>query len=460
MCWSPHATLGFVIGECLASAVLCTRGEAMSRFVVFIQPLILQEAVQLWLWFVIEAEEASCYASATCATATCSERNSLLSCAEMVIIMLLPSYWCMRASRALDRSIAAVDAVTSEASVPSECEEDALCPGTEDHAQARDQLWRPSFDARALAEKQQLEGCWLLAAGFGTVGIASTSVAYALGWWAPFCTTRGGRGGHQLWPWLQPAPPHFVVAIAGEVGRFLHSSMLAAGLGQLVAWLELPSAEVVVRAAMDVGLAAAYLILVALPLHLYRGESSIGAKDVTVAGWLPQHVLMLLGPPLLVPLFWLYRFETGSIWCWQASVMMALALLEPWVLTLSASARELALGPRALVPILRESTKLLPPPPPEGSFEPSAAWTGPRAGFVFRRGPGGQGYYRDTGEYQLVAWDAEDAMRPPFGGWLIAWRQARRVRATRGLTWADDQHLAVRMRFLAKGGGSLSSLQL
>ena len=437
MCWSPNVTLAFVIGECFVALVLCTRDEASRRFVVFVEPLILQEVLQWLLWREIESDEASAQLSSI---PTCSPRNSWLSLTEMVVVLLLPTFWCWRARQSVGRHLTAVEQAMSgdRAQLAVDGEEEEEAAGRIDH-------WLPRFEARGAHEQRHLDGCVAIAGAFGMGGIAYATSFYSVGWWEPFCTTRGTRGGHQLWPWLQPALPTFASRLASESTRWL-DTLCGGWVGRAAAWVGAPSAVELLQLHVSAGLALCYMMLLGVSLHLYRAETALGA-DATdkLVGWLPQHALMVLGPAFVVPLYLAYGFEAGSVWCWQASVTLALALLEPFVIRHSPLAVQMATGPKHLLPILHASTRLAPRPRDDDGFEAALTWQGARPDKVFKAGRRGVGYYTDAAPEPLDAWNVEVTARPLLGGWPLAWRKARHVRES---VPDADEHLALRMRYL------------
>ena len=136
-------------------------------------------------------------------------------------------------------------------------------------------------------------GAFLAAAAFST-----SSLAVRLGWWFPFCTTRGTRIGQQLWPWLTPS----LAALPGG-SLPLAGASVAAWLGRIASfgWSDALGARAGVTAAgaaellLHLCLAAAFLALLGTALELWRGvvprldapHSSGLLPQVTICPYLP-----------------------------------------------------------------------------------------------------------------------------------------------------------------------------
>ena len=199
MCWSPGVTLFFVVAEGVAALVLASRGLPQRRLVRFMLPLIVQEVLQLALWAEIGAE-AEGVDSAGCS----SRRNVALTFTEMVVVVLIPTWWCLCAQGAIDASVEHVTAATTGDQCSLQQAEDGR--GADEVAP-----WLRAFAARAATERRWLRSTLLVSVSFAVTSLTVTAIAVSGGAWAPFCTERGVRGGHQLWcvptRLESPAPP-------------------------------------------------------------------------------------------------------------------------------------------------------------------------------------------------------------------------------------------------------------
>ena len=463
MCWSRPVTLAFLIAECLAVAVLLMRGAAQRRAVVFLLPLVVQEAIQYHLWVLLEEDEK------TMSSTTCSRRNSIVSLVEMHVIVGLPIWWCWRATSAVDAWTSAVATVSGF--VPEQSERQGILRHAEDGSHCDDLSWRQHFEQRALRERRALARAQMRSVFFACTFCTLTTASVCLGWWPRFCTTRGLRGGHQLWPWLQPTPPAPVFWFSATAARGLH----AVSFGAFVDGTSGFTADDVARGGFAAALGLVYMLLLSNPLHMYRAECAVGEPHAV--GWLAVHALVMLGPFFLVPLTFLLHYEIGSVWCWQASAMLILLLIEPQVVRLLSQpacgascmlpASTLGMGPAAVVHVLRNTEE----EPLPGSFLPARQFSGSRPGFVFGSRYHGVGYYRDEGPFREASPAEEElAVRREQtmgdGEWaqafqaaehLVSRRQqkgdasagleAQRLDTQRG-HWQAVAHMMVRMRYL------------
>ena len=432
MCWSPGVTLFFVVAEGLAAIVLAARGRPQRRFVRFMLPLILQEVLQLALWAEIESD-------AECS----SPRNVMLTIIEMIVVMLIPTWWAVCAEGSVNVGVAAVEAAITGG------DESSLRHA--DDGAVDEEPWLQAFTARAARERERLRCIMLESGAFAAASVGATVIAVHTGAWVPFCTSRGSRGGHQLWPWVHPPLPlsEYVHALTASAARLV--DMLTAGLAfRLASALRVPTADVVAQFAFDMVLWYVYLRGLSGALQIYRAEPSLDAAHTV--GWLPQHALVTLGPFFLVPVFLFVGYEVGSFWCFQASAMLLLALLEPAMVRKMHTAlrrtpeqarrfkpaavntqmrfahmvRGIAMGPRPLVALLRGTS-----PAGGGGVEEAAPDGG--CAVAFARGPSTRCLWDDELDYA-------EACRKNGGGYCDAVTAAKRIeehRMREGVEAAD-----------------------
>ena len=440
--------------ECCASALLCCRGEASRRYVLFIAPLLVQEALRTWLWFEMNARG-------------CSWGNLVLTIAQFATVLLVPIYWCWRAHHATNAAVAAANTLTTSGDA-------SLFMSSEEGTLGQVEPWRRAFDVRAAKERQQLRTCRISACLFAVCAVIVAFLSRSSFYYSTydtmyyhtkseFCTSRGMRPWVQSWPWLHPPFPNFVSKMAKRGFQQLDVVSFKRA-GRLVAWAGLTYDAIIISyllPALCVLASLAFLILLLTPLQLYRGEFGSENMEVTV-GWLPQIVVSIGGPFVAFTLALSLGCEAGSAFLWLVSLAMPLlALAEPAVLSLArkgsrvharlpsvaGTVRHLSMGPRALVPLLRSSfARLEATRAEEGAFEPAAAWSGPRPGLAFKSGGQGLGYYEDNGKYEPCPVETEVALRPKFGDWLQSHFSANDVR---GLGLFDvDEHIWLRMRYV------------
>ncbi len=301
MCWSRDVTLFFVILELSCMALLGCRGERW--MLVFMTPLVLQEAVQYAIWLSVEAGE-----SAGLAPRSCTPANTYWSLIEQFVVIcvtpLLWRVWSQRSIRTWSDAMRLALARERETARTQPAEESAakVADGSSIEEEGASLLSVHVDESDIDAMATRLHGAlmpWALLVAFCGACIGVTNWLVAAGQWTPFCTLRGPRGGHQLWPFIQPPLP---AAIDHIILRWLVHGALAFG----------------------------YLLTLSTPLAAYRGEAS--AEDTVRRGWLPVQLLGALGPLFIVPLWLLYGMEFGSVWCWLASTTIVGAVVEPWLI--------------------------------------------------------------------------------------------------------------------------------
>lgn len=336
MCWSPNVTLGFVIFELCCCALLYARGER--SFLVGMAPLVLQEIVQWLLWREIVEDERG--------GGGCSAMNSRLTALELVIVgALVPLGFSGLVTSSHPRWKRAIgEAVRRQASGENAAETDPMVEADDEAAGARADSMSDSSAllARLAVVERGLEDDLAAARLVArlTVAFILSLCAYTYwavqgGWWVPFCTTRGTKGGHQRWPFVvPPLPPVLEAALA----RFDKAPLLPAPLqplahsilGTTLTW------SVLIHAAIYGALAFTYFALL-LTVALYKGEiAPIGKGSYLDGGFrrgrLPQLAIMFFGHTFILVSAVLWGAEFGSVWCWGASAAVSLMLVEPVIL--------------------------------------------------------------------------------------------------------------------------------
>ena len=132
----------------IAAASICgkERGSG-SKYVFFLCPLLVQEAVQAALWLELDYEPLQC-----------SWRNAVLTCLEMVIVVSLPAWWSWCSLRALTRWSDAVDAASDQA--PEMGDESLSLKQAEEAGHGEPaSAWLQAFESRAQRERWALKAC-------------------------------------------------------------------------------------------------------------------------------------------------------------------------------------------------------------------------------------------------------------------------------------------------------------
>ena len=257
----------FFVSEVIAAALLACRGR---QLLLFAAPLFAQELLHHLLWLEVEADEAS--QASYCED---SGANACLSLLSLATILGTPCWWALCALRALDAWSHAVGAAARE-----EGEHAALRHGAGAGSDAgsdageHEDAWLRLYLRRVEAERRALRTLASTGAFFAAVAFSTSSLAVRLGWWFPFCTTRGTRIGQQLWPWLTPS----LAALPGG-SLPLAAASVAAWLGRIASfgWSDALGARAGVTAAaaaellLHLCLAAAFLALLGTALELWRG---------------------------------------------------------------------------------------------------------------------------------------------------------------------------------------------
>ena len=281
----------FFVSEVIAAALLACRGR---QLLLFAAPLFAQELLHHLLWLEVEADEAS--QASYCED---SGANACLSLLSLATILGTPCWWALCALRALDAWSHAVGAAARE-----EGEHAALRHGAGAGSDAgsdegeHDDAWLRLYLRRVEAERRALRTLASAGAFFAATAFSTSSLAVRLGWWFPFCTTRGTRIGQQLWPWLTPS----LAALPGG-SLPLAAASVAAWLGRIASfgWSDALGARAGVTAAgaaellLHLCLAAAFLALLGTALELWRGvvprldapHSSGLLPQVTISPYLP-----------------------------------------------------------------------------------------------------------------------------------------------------------------------------
>ena len=389
MCWSRPVTLAFPIAECLAVAVLLMRGAAQRRAVVFLLPLVVQEAIQYHLWF-------------------CLRRTKH----NVIDNVLAPKLDRQPGRNARHRGPANLVVLASD--VGGRCLDERCCHGFRlrpEQKRATYILLQSKMAATVTTchgannssnERRESAGIRTRADAVGRVCVHVLHVDDGIRlprWWPRFCTTRGLRGGHQLWPWLQPTPPAPVFWFSATAARGLHAVSFGASVDGSSF-----TADDVARGGFAAALGLAYMLLLSNPLHMYRAECAVGEPHAV--GWLAVHALVMLGPFFLVPLTFLLplRDRLGLVLAGLGDAHPAsdraagLRLLSQPACGASCMlpASTLGMGPAAVVHVLRNTEE----EPPPGSFLPRANSAAPGSGFVFTSRHHGVGYYRDEGPFR------------------------------------------------------------
>ena len=105
MCWSTEVTLAFVLLEMCCCAIIAAQG--LHGLLFAFGPLVLQEVVQLLLWFEIDRHDPAGGGGA------CSGTNTALSFVVLVLVCgLVPVGFALLAIRSLDEWQAALAAVS------------------------------------------------------------------------------------------------------------------------------------------------------------------------------------------------------------------------------------------------------------------------------------------------------------------------------------------------------------
>ena len=103
MCWSTEVTLAFVLLEICCCAIIAAQG--LHGLLFAFGPLVLQEIVQLLLWFEIDRHDPA-------GGGACSAANTALSFVELVLVCgFVPVGFALLAIRSLDEWQAALAAV-------------------------------------------------------------------------------------------------------------------------------------------------------------------------------------------------------------------------------------------------------------------------------------------------------------------------------------------------------------
>ena len=281
----------FFVSEVIAAALLACRGR---QLLLFAAPLFAQELLHHLLWLEVEADEAS--QASYCED---SGANACLSLLSLATILGTPCWWALCALRALDAWSHAVGAAARE-----EGEHAALRHGAGAGSDAgsdageHEDAWLRLYLRRVEAERRALRTLASAGAFFAGAAFSTSSLAVRLGWWFPFCTTRGTRTGQQLWPWLTPS----LAALPGG-SLPLAAASVAAWLGRIASfgWSDALGARAGVTAAaaaellLHLCLAAAFLALLGKALELWRGvvprldapHSSGLLPQVTTSPYLP-----------------------------------------------------------------------------------------------------------------------------------------------------------------------------
>jgi hypothetical protein len=385
MCWSLEVTLTFVLIELAACAILWSQGKAW--FLLVSSGVVIQEVIQLLLWYQIERDEAS-FDDKNSHRHRCSTTNTFLSLVEQVVVVgWVPFAWCVASQIECVRDVHLAEELV-------ECEwlrALTLEPATT-RAAASDWAKKVRYScARAwqLAHITKRGVIYFTAATvtYSLYGIAAGFFLHSNGGSAGgkinrsdtndlavrtegFCTIRGPIGGHQLWPFMDmPLPP--------SVRGWVQQAGARVGLTTMPGWRSLPrlagsvsntqdglwgvakydrSADgidprvggdgtdstysggrvTVERAAtvsFQLSLGLFYLLFLCVAMVLVRGR--LDTIDSTYRqGWLPMGLTIALGPLLIGGLWLFIGGEYGSVWCWTASAAFLMMLVEPKVSSL------------------------------------------------------------------------------------------------------------------------------
>jgi hypothetical protein len=339
MCWSPEVTFVFVAIELAASAVLYRQGKAW--FLLVSSGVVLQEVLQLLLWYQIERDEAS-----PSNPPSCSAANTLLSLLEEVVVIgWVPYAWCVSSQIECKRDVRLAEELVASERFRTQADPVAT-------AAATDWLNRVRYSCARAWQFARITKAGLtyftvatvtytlygMAAGYFDGGVSSAAAVRG------FCTTRGPIGGHQLWPFMDmPLPPSVRgwVKRAGAWAGFervvvpstLHFRAMGGGVGNGngdgddVSGGGIP-VERAATVLFQLGLGVLYLALLSISMSLVRGRFDTINSEYR-QGWLPMGVTMALGPLLIGMLWLIIGGEYGSVWCWTASGAFLLMLAEP-----------------------------------------------------------------------------------------------------------------------------------
>jgi hypothetical protein len=273
MCWSAEVTLFFVALELAACAVLYWQRKTW--FILLASGVVMQEAVQLLLWYAIEHDEAS-------GAVRCSAANTVLSLLEQALVVgWVPFAWCISAQNECHRDVELATQLVE----------------TERLHASRESTARDAANKWLAGVRHSCAGAWQLSYIMkrGIIVYTSLTLAYSLygnanGFFRPcsvegFCTTRGPIGGHQLWPFMEmPLPPC--------VRRWVHAGGVHFGYEHVSFFWSgaidsgMPIVDVVTTL-FQLGLGATYMIFLAVSGVLVRGHFD-SIDDTYRQGWLPH----------------------------------------------------------------------------------------------------------------------------------------------------------------------------
>ena len=199
------------------------------------------------------------------------------------------------------------------------------------------------------AERRALRTLASTGAFFAAVAFSTSSLAVRLGWWFPFCTTRGTRIGQQLWPWLTPS----LAALPGG-SLPLAAASVAAWLGRIASfgWSDALGARAGVTAAgaaellLHLCLAAAFLALLGTALELWRGV--VPRLDAPhSSGLLPQVAISPHLPisPRISPYL---PISSGNLP--QVTLLATSSYISPYLIVSTLISPYLAVSPAARAP--------------------------------------------------------------------------------------------------------------
>ena len=182
-----------------ASSLLTCCGRGPRQLLVFSAPLLAQGLLQYLLWLEVEADEAS-------HESYCSDTNSGLSLLSQATILGTPCWWALCGIRTLDAWSHTARAAAREDEHAALRHGASASAGSDTGSDAgeHEEAWLRLYLRRVEAERRALRTMACTAASFAAAAFSICSLTVRLGWWFPFCTTRGTRSGQQQWPWLTP----------------------------------------------------------------------------------------------------------------------------------------------------------------------------------------------------------------------------------------------------------------
>ena len=191
MCWSTEVTLAFVLLEMCCCAIIAAQG--LHGLLFAFGPLVLQEVVQLLLWFEIDRHDPAGGGGA------CSGTNTALSFVELVLVCgLVPVGFALLAIRSLDEWQAALAAVRHGGLEPLRLADPTQVCYSHDRASLA--LDRPWIQTRFSSSRSRTPRPWRgRSAGSRALSVRCGGSAGGCGCWL-------GRAAP--WPSLSAVTPH------------------------------------------------------------------------------------------------------------------------------------------------------------------------------------------------------------------------------------------------------------